>query len=450
MVAETKELQVPVQELELGMHVVRLDRDWIETDFLMQGFVITSIEDIEALQRQCEYVFVEAKVIQSSPPPLQTGRERRREKQGLFARVTRQKAVQASSAPPPTGRTNGTSAPPTLQRKIAYISKINVQQELPIAENTYISAKGTVKDIMSGIRLGRMIDMNQAREAVNKVVDSVLRNKDALVWLTKIKEKDDYTAEHALNVCILATTFARHLGHDETDIRKVALSGLLHDVGKSKIPDHILNKEGRFTDEEYEIMKLHTVYGRDLLINLSTEDRIAIDVAHSHHERIDGRGYPRQLQEHQIPYFAKMISLADCYDAITSNRCYDSGRASMEALDIIYKCKGTQFDETLALEFIKCVGIYPPGSIVQLTNGEVGIVLSTDENNKLKPKVLLVLNADKQVCHERVVDLMNNARDEHDQPYAIAHELANGSYGVDVRGYLEKGLVLKGTGDNDF
>ncbi|OZG74697.1 phosphohydrolase [Hahella sp. CCB-MM4] len=449
--AESKELQISVQELELGMHVVRLDREWIETDFLMQGFVITSWDDIEALQRQCEYVFVEAKIVNSPPPPPPATRERRREKQGLFARVTRRKTEYASSPSSSASRKPiGTASPPPTQHKVAYINKINVQSELPKAENTYTSAKGTVKSILNGIRLGRMIDMNQARETVNTVVDSVLRNKDALAWLTKIKEKDDYTAEHSLNVCILATTFARHLGHDESDIRKIALSGLLHDVGKSRIPDDILNKEGRFTDEEFQIMKMHTTYGRDLLMTMTSEDRIAIDVAHSHHERVDGRGYPRQLKEHQIPYFAKIVALADCYDAITSHRCYDSGRASMEALDIIYKCRGSQFDEELALEFIKCIGIYPPGSIVQMSNGEVAIVLATDENNKLKPKVLMVLDAQKQTCRERVVDLNRNALDRNEQPYAIAHELANGSYGVDLREYLNKGLVLKGANDDEL
>ena len=447
MVTELKEVQIPVEELELGMHVVRLDRDWIETDFLMQGFIINTPGDIDDLRRQCKFVFIEARITtvpatpagrsEAASPP----RERRREKQGLFARLMdKPKPRPVVTARPAAGA----GGPPSVDKKVTYINKINVQAELAKSENTYTSAKITVKSIMSGIRLGRMIDMNQARETVNTIVDSVLRNKDALAWLTKIKEKDNYTAEHSLNVCILATAFARHLGHDEEDIRKIALSGLLHDVGKSRVPDDILNKEGRFDDQEFEIMKMHTVYGRDLLMSLSDADRVAIDVAHSHHERIDGKGYPRRLKENQIPYFAKVVSLADCYDAITSTRCYDKGRASMEALDIIYKCRGTQFDEHLALEFIRCIGIYPPGSIVQFTNGEVGIVLATDEQNKLKPKVLLVLDADKKRRQERVVDLMRGGKDMHGQPYSITQELANGTYGVDLQEYLRKGLVLKG------
>jgi len=448
MVTELKEIQVPVDKLELGMRVVRLDRDWIETDFLMQGFIINTLGDIEDLQRQCKFVFIEAKITSASSVPARSlnisapTRERRRGNQGLFARLMDKPKPKPSPAVVAKSASK-TDGPPAADKKITYINKINTQTELAKSENTYASAKTTVSSIMSGIRLGRMIDMNQARETVNTIVDSVLRNKDALAWLTKIKERDNYTAEHSLNVCILATAFARHLGHDEEEIRKIALSGLLHDVGKSRVSDDILNKVGRFNDQEYEIMKMHTVYGRDLLMSLPEADRIAIDVAYSHHERIDGKGYPRQLKENQIPYFAKIVGLADCYDAITSTRCYDKGRASMEALDIIYKCRGAQFDEHLALEFIRCIGIYPPGSIVQFSNGEVGIVLATDEQNKLKPKVLLVLDADKKRCQEQVVDLMRDAKDPNGQTYSITQELANGTYSVDLQEYLRKGLILK-------
>lgn len=259
------------------------------------------------------------------------------------------------------------------------------------------------------------------------------------MWLTKIKRKDEYTAEHSLNVCVLTATFARFLGHNDDEIRQLALCALLHDVGKSKIPSEILNKEGRFTDEEFEIMKQHTTFGRDLLINIKDADRIAIDVAHAHHERMDGSGYPRGLKSHQIPYYAKVVALADCYDAITSSRCYDGARASMEALDIIYKCRGVQFDEELALEFIKCIGLFPPGAIVELSNGEVGIIISTRDDNKLRPKLLVVRNTAKQPCKERVVDLANDASFSE---VKILREVPNGTFGVDIRVYLKKGLVI--------
>jgi putative nucleotidyltransferase with HDIG domain len=433
-----KELEVTVDQLELGMRVVRLDRPWIETDFLMQGFIIQDQSDIDALVRQCDSVYIEA-IYETVAKP-----ERREAPKGLFAR--------RRSAPPPVkvavqpagSLKKARVARPAAGEKVTYINKINTERELPAARNAYSSAKTVVKNIMEGIRIGRMLDMNQARETVDHIVDSILRSKDALAWLTKIKDKDEYTAEHSLNVCILSATFARHLGHDEKEIREIALCGLLHDVGKSKIPDEILNKEGRFTDEEFDLMRQHTTFGRNLLMSLPNADRIAIDVAHSHHERLDGNGYPRGLQAHQIPYNAKVIALTDSYDAITSSRCYDRARASMEALDIIYKCKGTQFDDELALEFIKCIGIYPPGSVVEFTNGEVGIIVSTDEKNKLRPRVIIVLDADKNPGRERIVDLNKGAVDDNQQQYIIAREIPNGQFGVDIRDYLKKGLVIQG------
>jgi putative nucleotidyltransferase with HDIG domain len=296
---------------------------------------------------------------------------------------------------------------------------------------------------MDGLRIGRTLNIHKVRKVVDDIVDSILNNANALTWLTKIKNKDEYTAEHSLNVCILSVAFARHLGLPEEQLRKIGLCGLLHDVGKAKIPDEILNKPGRFTDEEMDMMKLHTVFGRDLLLSVKDVDHATVDVAYMHHERIDERGYPRGLKAHQIPYYAKLISVVDTYDAITSARVYDAGRSSMEALDIIYKNRNRQFDEHLALEFIKFIGIYPPGSIVQMTNGEVGIVLASNKSNKLRPRILMVLDKDKKPVPQFVIDLSDTPKDLQGEPYMISGELPNGKFGVDIREFLKRGLVLK-------
>ncbi len=403
MSIEFSELKITVSELKLGMHVIRLDRPWSETSFLMQGFILDDLGIIDDLARQCKFVYIEGR----SESPLK-------------------------------------SALHTLPRgknKTVYINKISMENEISRSNSSYSSAKKTVESIMDGIRIGRMVDMNKARTAVNDIVDGILRNKDALAWLTKIKNKDEYTAEHSLNVSILSATFARHLGHDEADIKKIALGGLLHDVGKAKVPTEILNKEGRFTDEEYDIMKQHPLFGRNLLMSMSIQDHSSIDIAHCHHERIDGQGYPRKLKESQIPYFAKVVAIVDAYDAITSNRCYDKGRASMEALGIIFKCKGTQFDAELVTEFIQCIGIYPPGSIVELKNGEVGIVIETNDHHRLKPRILLVLDSNKKEQSQKIVNL--NSPMITDKSVQICNEIINGTYGVWIEDYLKRGLLLK-------
>ncbi len=440
MPTELTEVKVPVGKLELGMHVTRLDKPWEETDFLLQGFVIQDQETLAALTAQCDYVYIEGRLTHAQAPVQQRPREAPQEKKGLFARFSR-----SSSAQPIANKVE-TRQPgrPPANKRISYINKIPTERELPQAKGTYDFAKTTVTNIMDGIRIGRTIDMNEARAAVTRIVDSVLRNKDALTWLTKIKDKDEYTAEHSLNVSILSATFARHLGHSEEEIETIALGGLLHDVGKAKIPLEILNKTGRLTDEEFIIMRQHPLFGRNLLMSVSNKDRITIDIAHAHHERVDGKGYPRKLQAHQIPYYAKIIAIADAYDAITSNRCYDSGRSSMEALDIIYQVKGEHFDEELALEFIRCIGIYPPGAIVEMNTGEVGLVVNTHEKSKLKPRILVVLDNNKQKIAAQVVDL---AKMSQGVAYTIKRELINGSYGVFLEDFLKRGVLLKASGD---
>lgn len=444
---EINELKISVDELEIGMFVTRLDRAWTETTFSFQGFLISSQDDIESLEQQCEYVYIETKQqIKKSAP---TVKNRRKEKSGLFARKPKNAKRSKNSPVSPSKSANKSDAIKTpSHKKITYINKIPIEKEFNEARENYKYAKQLSKDILDGIRIGRTLDLDESKEVVGSIVDSIIRNSNALVWLSKLKNKDEYTAEHSLNVCILSVAFARHLGHSEFEIKKIGLCGLLHDVGKAKIPLEILNKPGRFTDEEFEIMKQHPLYGRDLLMSISDSDNATVDVAYSHHERMDESGYPRKLMRHQIPYYAKIVSLTDTYDAITSSRCYDNGRSSMDALDIIYKNKGRQFDEELALEFIKCIGIYPPGSIVEMTNREVAIIISSNKVSKLKPRVILVLDSTKDKCKEKIIDLRLEPKDSNGEVYKIAKELPNGKYGINLKDYMERGLTIQDSQDH--
>ncbi|MDI9246329.1 HD-GYP domain-containing protein [Marinobacter sp. CHS3-4] len=412
------ETEVPVSQLAIGMHVVRLDRPWEETDFLLQGFVIQNDADLRAVQAQCETVVVEGRV----------------------EVVPQHEKHTAASRAGKSGEKNDTNSVP--KKRITYINKVDISRELEKARVHYDAAKTTAKNIMSSIRLGRMLDINEIRGAVDDTVDSVLRNDNALLLLSKIKNKDEYTAEHCINVSILCAAFGKHMGMLEEEIRKVALCGMLHDVGKMRIDDAILNKPGALTPDEFAIMKDHTTYGRDVLAGLPTLEHAAVDAAFSHHERMDGSGYPRGLSSHQIPLFAKMVGLVDTYDAITSSRVYDKGRASMQALQIIHKNKGTQFDPDLAVEFIRMIGIYPPGSIVEMENGEVGIVVATNEISKLTPKVLMVRDAEKHPINPyRQLDLSKRPKDASGEHYKIVREVPDGTYDIVLKDFIDQGLL---------
>ncbi len=439
MSVELNDVKISVGHLEIGMYVTRLDRPWEETDFLLQGFLITTQTEIDALLDVCKYVYIEERRSLDGSYQRADSSDRRVENEGLAARL--KKKLTNKHVTPPKKRQK--DDPENFLNNVSYINKVPIEQEFENANQCFKFAKLTAQSIMDGIRIGRLVEIKTVREAVDNVVKSILNNRNALMWLTKIKNKDDYTAEHCMNVCILSVTFARHLGMPESQLQKIGIAALLHDVGKAKIPDEILNKPGRFTDDEMEVMKMHTTFGRDLLLSNTTIGSSAIDVAYCHHERIDGLGYPRGLIEHQIPFYSKLIAITDTYDAITSSRVYDNARASKEALDIIYKDRGRQFDENLALEFIKCIGIYPPGSIVELTDGRVGVVIATNTEQKLRPKVLIVRDAEKQPCKQKIFDLFKNLSEEPEKIVHIAQEHPNGRYGIDLKALIERGLVLK-------
>jgi HD-GYP domain-containing protein (c-di-GMP phosphodiesterase class II) len=412
------ETEVPVSQLAIGMHVIRLDRAWEDTDFLLQGFVIQNENDLLAVQSQCQTVVVEGRV-------------------DVVRAADRHAVISGSKKILPNGKVS-----PTSNKRVTYINKVSLSREMAGARAHYGSARATAHNIMSGMRLGRMLDMHEIRSTVDQTVDSVLRNENALLLLSKIKSKDDYTAEHCINVSILSAAFGKHLGLLEEEIRTLALCGMLHDVGKMRIDDAILNKPGALTPEEFDIMKDHTTFGRDVLAGLPTLEHAAVDVAFSHHERMDGKGYPRGLPSQQIPLFAKMVGLVDTYDAITSSRVYDKGRASMQALQIIHRNKGTQFDAELAVEFIRMIGVYPPGSIVALKNGEIGIVIANEKSSKLRPVVLLVRNSDKQpLTPYRQINLADDVQDASGEVYRIAQEVPDGTYGIVMNEFVERGFL---------
>jgi putative nucleotidyltransferase with HDIG domain len=265
----------------------------------------------------------------------------------------------------------------------------------------------------------------------------VVTNPNALLWLTRIKNRDEYTAEHCLRVAILAIAFGRHIDLPEEELKLLGLCGMLHDVGKMVIPDEILNKPGRLTAQEYDIMKTHSEEGGRLLLEQRGIDPAVIFVAHHHHERLDGTGYPNQLTADCISLYTRIISIVDTYDAISSARCYKTASTPAEAVKILYDNQGSQFDPDLLQHFILMVGIIPTGSIVEMTNGEVGVVLSNNPDYKLKPKVLLIRNELKRPQQEKIINLANNPFSEEGHLYEISKALPNGSYDVDILDYKE-------------
>ncbi|WP_286792259.1 HD-GYP domain-containing protein, partial [Marinobacter sp. Hex_13] len=213
------------------------------------------------------------------------------------------------------------------------------------------------------------------------------------------------------------------------------MCGLLHDLGKLKVPDEILNKPGALSPAEYAIMQQHTTFGYELLSSDPKLDPIIGDVTRHHHERLDGRGYPQQLEEWQISRFARLVSIVDAFDAMTSDRCYRDGIPASDAIRVLYRNRGRQFDADMVEAFIRMVGIYPPGTLVELNSGEVALIVTVHPGKKLKPRIEILMDANKKPVPPRIVDLANPTTEEQQ---AIHHPLPDGAFGISLKGRIQQ------------
>jgi len=254
---------------------------------------------------------------------------------------------------------------------------------------------------MEDVSMGKSLDSDVAKKQVTNIVDSIFRNSDALISLTRLKSFDNYTFTHCVNVSVLLTSFAKKLGYNRKKLEQLALGGLVHDVGKMKIPDEVLNKPGRFTDEERQIMKNHTVYGKEVLDKTPGIPEVSKLLALEHHERFDGKGYPYGKDHTELQHDSLLAAIADVYDALTSKRVYKPGMPPPQALAYIKERGDSEFKKSLVDLFIVNVGVFPVGSLVELNSGELGIVSEVNRDDLLKPFVLLITDKLKRLVKRR-------------------------------------------------
>ena len=252
--------------------------------------------------------------------------------------------------------------------------EVSFEDEINIATKLHKKGKSLQKRMIDNVGKNLPIDIAIPQEFTNNLVSSIDRNSNALMCMTKIREKDSYLLEHSLNVAILLANFASFIELSEDQVQEIALSGFLHDIGKIKIPDSILHKPGRLTDQEMVIMRDHVYWGTKVLKEMEIPDSIVRTIS-EHHERLDGSGYPEGLRGDEISMFGRMIAIVDTYDAITADRCYKAGMSSKKALQILMQDAPEKYDEKLVNQFVKCIGLYPVGSLVRLDNEKIGMVL---------------------------------------------------------------------------
>ncbi len=284
--------------------------------------------------------------------------------------------------------------------------KVSLDSEMKKANKLYNNAKVLQKKILHDITSNKVIDTEAVQESTNAIVDSIFRNQDALSCMSRLRIKDDYLVEHSLNVSILMTIFCKHLGIERNVMEDLALGAFLHDIGKVRIPDKVLNKPGRFTDEEYTVMKMHVNFGVEALKETPNIPDIVMKVVSEHHERIDGKGYPNQLSSEKISQYGRMIAIVDSYDAMTAERVYKAGMHPIKAFKILISESPTSYDAELVEQFIQCLGIYPVGTLVKLASGKIGLISQLNKSKPLKPFVRVFYNARlSQVIAMEEIDL---------------------------------------------
>jgi putative nucleotidyltransferase with HDIG domain len=286
--------------------------------------------------------------------------------------------------------------------------------------------------------MGKAIEISEVKAQVNTIVDSVFRNRDALLCLANLKDYDDYTFLHSVNVGILAVSFGRHLGLSKDQLENIGLGGLLHDIGKTQIPESILNKPGKFTEEEYTIMKHHVNLGVEILNKHDHIPQEATLVTSQHHERFNGTGYPQRLYGDKISLFGQIAGLADVYEAMTCDRVYQKTTSCHTTLKKLYEWGDTFFSRSLMERFIQCIGIYPFGTFVELNTGHCGIVVSVNHDALLRPDVLILFDEDKKPQNPRVFELAKERDSSGGGLYSIQSELDPAAWGVNINQYVHE------------
>jgi len=287
----------------------------------------------------------------------------------------------------------------------AAIEKSSMGEEIKRASKIVAKGREAVVSMFQEARMGKAIEADAAAPLVEEISNSVLRNPGALISLARLKTADDYTYMHSVAVCALMIALARQLGLDEQQTREAGMAGLLHDLGKAMIPNEILNKPGKLTDEEFAIVKTHPAEGHKLLLEGKGISEITKDVCLHHHEKVDGSGYPKGQNSETMSLFAKMGAVCDVYDAITSTRPYKAGWDPAESIKRMAEWKG-HFDPAVFQAFVKSLGIYPTGSLVRLASGKLGVVIEQGEKSLLTPKVKVFYSTKSQAyIPPEVVDL---------------------------------------------
>ena len=392
--------RIHVRHLTVGMFIHEFCGSWMEHPFWRTRFLLRSQADVARIRdSSIQEVWIDtdkgADVPEAAQPVSRTQAD---------AQID---SALAGLAPPVPAPLAFNAAAPLDDRAPA-----STAEELERARRICASAKGQVLSMFEEARMGHAIDAQGAQATVDEITGSLARNPGALISLARLKTADEYTYMHSVSVSALMLALARQLELDEATTRLAGMAGLMHDIGKAGIPDAILNKPARLSDEEFDVMRSHPAFGVQTL-RMSKMPLPVLDACLHHHEKMDGSGYPHRLTGPDIHLLARMNAVCDVYDAVTSNRPYKSGWDPSDALRRMAEWTRGHFDSRVFQAFVKCMGIYPTGSLVRLASGHLAVVLEQSSGTLLAPRVKMFfsLQSGMRIAPE-VIDLARPGCDE--------------------------------------
>ncbi len=429
-----KQVKVDVNELSIGMYVSGLDRPWSQTPFPLQGFYLRDLGEINQLKSLCNYVYID---VEKGRGPIAANLKT------LGANVTKAKA--APSRERAAGAFNEAVAPLKIQRGL-YREVAPLQKEVKRARQLHQKVYGAVTEVLQQLEENQFdgASLGETKRVASEMVDSVLRNPDAFTWLSRVQEKDEYTYSHAVRSSVWAILFGRHIGLPKRDLDVLAMGVLLKDVGKVMLDATLLSKAERTPEEEKQYESFVELGAEILRKTPGVEPRV-ISVVKTHCERLNGSGFPQHLSGDKIPLLGKIAGIVTFYDHVTNPRGSRHPIAPSKAVAKLYELRNIQFQEELVVEFIRAIGLYPTGTLVELSTGEVAVVVEQNFERRLKPKVIVVLDSYKNQLDEYLLlDLSEDDKRKQElldsgkktryeiEKIEIARDLEPGSYDVDI------------------
>lgn len=398
--------KVNVSELAIGMYVAELDKPWEQSSFLFQGFEIETDEDLAKLKEECRTVVIE-------------------ETEASKAAVA--KAAAARPAAPVVSTTITSRSTPDTSP---------LRKEIKEVVQAQSAAKTNLTRVMEDVRMGKSLDTKDTKTAVTQMVSAISASPNSMLWLANLQQRHERTASHCLNTSILSIAFGKHIGLSDVDLNMLGQGAMLHDIGKVRVPPQILDKAGPLTEEERQLVRKHPVDGEAVLkLTRQLPDKV-LEIVRGHHERLDGKGYPDGLAGDSVPLGARIVGLVDTYESLTSDSPYRPASTAADALRVLRTEGAEAYGKDLVQEFIRCLGIYPIGSLVECNNGALAVVVSSTPASRLKPVIMVVRDERGKETRPRMLLSLANMNDELVTRWGIKGNADPRKYQLDLPGII--------------